>query len=68
MHLAYIISILCCQVPRDLTHYNWCLGIITDPILEGEALDEVTYANEYEWVTGDVELLLDDGEQKRLVG
>lgn len=45
----------------------WFLGIITNPIPEGEALNEVPYEDEYGWATGDVEPLPGDGKHKARV-
>lgn len=49
--------------PSDLTHHIWCLGIITNPILDGESLLEVPVADEDGWGPIDPEVAPEDGER-----
>ena len=61
MHTYYVTFILCLPDLFDLTHYIWCLGIATNPILEGDALLEATLVDEHGWGPANSEEEPEDG-------
>ena len=50
-----------CQIQNDLTHHIWCLGIDTNPVLEGDEHLEVPLVDEYNWGPPDPKEEPEDG-------